>query len=472
MIATIFVAILCSHRGAKAVKNRFKTNKRKYDDILEAVELILIFLSWTKQDTFWEVDDTQTPRKAHIALRIMMAGLMKLLPRVTGSKWNLTKVHELLHMIFDMLRFGSPSNTHSGTSEKNHKQFAVIPLQTAQFQRSTFDWQVANRLTDHLVIEKAYQRTHAHRIDPGRQHTDEEDNDSVTSNDSADSIENVPQEVLVDGMLDIVEPIKQSTCGSSHCFIEVHTKRLEAGGYDSCFSEHWKTKASSNLHMEPDLLQFIFKRLDLHKTVGKHDLHIITEYRRDDEKYRSHPNYRKKGPWKDWVNVRWASDDENEDDYYTPSQIQCFFYHTSSDDPTALHVVLHACSNSRENCSILTYKWELEHEYEIVDADSLQDHVCIFPYREGDTRVLQLVPRNLWPDLFVNEEIELDDDPANDDQYHVDYTHEHDDSSDETNNEMEDNESLLSSDNSNDGSLSGTESDGNEEDNQSGSDDG
>ena len=420
MIAISLVMALCTSHGMRETRIRFPTKPNGDDrciNIIQGIELILVFLAWSKQDTFWRVNDTDAPKRAHYAIRKLMAGIAKLIPRDTGSKWNTTKFHEFLHMIFDILRNGSPNNTHSGPMEALHKYTSVNPALTSQFQRNHFEEQLANRLADHLVIERAYREMNAHELDPMSRlkHDDQatsQDANNPTNNTNHNTAGEPPLHDNDDNLShassdDPVDNIAQSTSGSSNCFVTITTKRAINGSFTCHFVERWKSK-SKNLRNDDTTIDFIIRHLGLQTRIGTHEIQIITEYRRDIVLFRSHPNHRKKGPWRDWVMVQWEAEDDDENiySYYTPSQILCFFYHKATNNQ--LYALVHPCEENGNEYTTLTHKWTLEKEFQVVTVDSLQEHVCIFPFtsdKDGDPTniMIQLRSKDTWKNLFVED---------------------------------------------------------------------
>jgi hypothetical protein len=85
----------------------------------------------------------------------------------------------------------------------------------------------------------------------------------------------------------------------------------------------WKLKSRSKFklqsHLNLDLLDFL---VDLQEKVvpfmEQESIDIFTCHQRDNQKFRAHPNYRGKGPWRDWAWVNWDSWGN------LPSHIWCF----------------------------------------------------------------------------------------------------------------------------------------------------
>jgi hypothetical protein len=396
MIAIVFIMTTVTHKGQYYLKRRYKV--QGWRDMIEGFELILCFLVWSKQDTFWPQGCPAGRDRAHRALRKMMLGLKRLLPRRVGESWNITKVHELMHIAFNIMRFGAPANTHSGQFEANHKQMAVNPAKTARKERSEFDWQVANRQVDHLVIEKVYQTIHAWEADPGG-------NGGKLHDPTYDTDEPMPD-----------APIQESTNNSSHCYVHVECLLNNLDQHEVYFEENWTGTTKSVVQYPPGILSFVIKSLGLNTQPNNTTIHFLTEYHRDNVDYRAHPNYRSNGPWQDWITVRW------EGDIYTPSQLQCFF--RDPQDDSRLKAVVKCCKENPKRHSVLTDMWTLETlsddtpVLQIIDVDTLQHHVCMFPFAPASRFVFQLRSKTLWPEEFVSEENAFEEhlgDVSNDD---------------------------------------------------------
>ena len=68
--------------------------------------------------------------------------------------WKLNKFHELLHIVRCIGMFGPPENWIASHGER-HIDDCKRPAATAQKQHDRFTKQVAERLVDQMVIEKA-----------------------------------------------------------------------------------------------------------------------------------------------------------------------------------------------------------------------------------------------------------------------------------------------------------------------------
>jgi hypothetical protein len=164
------------------------------------------------------------------------------------------------------------------------------------------------------------------------------------------------------------------------------------------------TIVTALLHSEPDMDTF----------------EIWTEVRlRNDSLIRADPNYRKSGPWYDFVNVQWEN--------LLPARVLCFFNKREGDDdePQALvHGVdersVGKLSKGFSN-SILTTHYRMDYLGEIpiihsIPVASIDSAIMAFLHEPSElmfnaksTGVMAVRPRNEWAYFWLawNEELEL-----------------------------------------------------------------
>ena len=83
----------------------------------------------------------------------MLVKLKTQLPQQEGMGWKISKFHEMLHLVDDMRRYGSPVNTNAATPEHNHVHFAKSPGRRARKMHATFNQQTATRVADSLMLK-------------------------------------------------------------------------------------------------------------------------------------------------------------------------------------------------------------------------------------------------------------------------------------------------------------------------------
>jgi hypothetical protein len=150
----VFALMICSltrdGEAAFAYLDDELTTKITY-----CLELLLCYWAWLKQDEYWSLASTDQYERVKDAISILLNELVTLVPRETGNGWNIPKIHEQLHIAFFILMFGAHRNIHSGPAEHNHIELSKQPAVRTQMRAHVFDWQVANRLVDKLVVNLA-----------------------------------------------------------------------------------------------------------------------------------------------------------------------------------------------------------------------------------------------------------------------------------------------------------------------------
>ena len=127
------------------------------DGMLNAMEKLLCFYFWTQQPTFSSLDMI---RQEYRAIKRKIAGMLRLLkteiPRTSGCLWKLSKFHEMLHLPWDMCRYGSPINYQANIPEHNHIYFAKKPGRRCRKTHHSFDKQVAERVAQRRILQTVH----------------------------------------------------------------------------------------------------------------------------------------------------------------------------------------------------------------------------------------------------------------------------------------------------------------------------
>jgi hypothetical protein len=164
-------------------------------------------------------------------------------------------------------------------------------------------------------------------------------------------------------------------------------------------------------------------------------VNFYSEYKRNEQLFRCHPNYRSEGPWHDWVMVRWLEqrptkaqpdlrsnpsvthgDDVVANRYcYTPCKIIGMFFHVPGSGlgkEDEYFAVVWPCNYKFKKSSVFTTRWELNfHDnrkkhpaFELINCSSIVRHCCMIPesvtMEEKSTVYHELWPRELWADEF------------------------------------------------------------------------
>ena len=128
-----------------------------WNDVLLQLEQLLCFYDLLHRGPFWKhCEAREGARCLDDAIRTMMRNIMKRFPRDLGNGWKLTKFHQLLRIAKDMYLFGEPYGYDTMTGERLLKTFSKWLASTAQMRGySVFLEQLASRSADFLAQQEA-----------------------------------------------------------------------------------------------------------------------------------------------------------------------------------------------------------------------------------------------------------------------------------------------------------------------------
>jgi hypothetical protein len=101
-------------------KNNNACHWVKGNDVKDALECLLIYNKLVTKQSHWKLDDAQAPSKYHTKIVELLEDLKMALSRTKGLGWKVSKFHEQLHIIADMILFGSPINVNASTGGESN----------------------------------------------------------------------------------------------------------------------------------------------------------------------------------------------------------------------------------------------------------------------------------------------------------------------------------------------------------------
>ena len=347
----------------------------------KGMEMLLIFNAWmSKGSGFWQADDAPTKANATRSIR-------NLLRFITGNferkkqGWNISKMHDLLHVVRFIDMFGSPSNYDSGPSESLHKDVAKKPGRASQKRHQTFTQQAAARLCDRHVLDVAY------------------------------------NQLIQDGDHQHRERATETGQGSRfYIHVAVTVENPKKGGVNPALYDvrvqGLRALADQDLQaiLYPDLVEFIVLRFAEYGGT-KHSVQCCSEYIDDvGTLYRAHPNYLGDGCWHDWAWVSYGTEESEEGFTDVPAKIIAFLPDGVPGD-NQCYAVCHPCQWTSTPVSILLRRWVQVpgHQdtnngipYDLVPAVSLDSHCLVVPDIDSQQAgaVFEVRDRNLWHNHF------------------------------------------------------------------------
>ena len=106
-----------------------------------------------------EVNVVEEVRNAQPIVSQSIGEIRKCFPRQIGNQWNIPKMHILVRMIPNMLRFGS-AESFSGQHGERFLQSSVkhVPDNTRR-QGATYTQELASRIWEKAIFEHAYKES-------------------------------------------------------------------------------------------------------------------------------------------------------------------------------------------------------------------------------------------------------------------------------------------------------------------------
>ena len=376
------------------------------NDFVLLAETLLSFHAWYKVGDHWlwrPEGYTYTSHATYeFGVRHMLAMIKYYIPRTTKrgrNGWKLQKFHDLLHLIEDMMRHGSPKNFDCGPNESGLRNWAKEPASTSQNRGyEIFIKQVASRLYESNLLAKSRR-----------------ENDIIGIRDTR--LKSLPDPVTEEEVLPGSSELNP-VMGGSYCYIYTANQEIDT---TICGEKGTKWSGSDKqrkgqVEIHPAVLTFIREKQnkeDFHGrvepvdetknlTTSHHSPYwklytectiSLPEKPKERLTFRSHPNHNNEGPFYDWAMVKFDVDDKFEEDYglgeeehttcYTPETVPAKilgFCSSPAEEEGAddeVYALVHACTfrvkTLRNMDTVLTEAWELQYRKPSVPARMEKD---------------------------------------------------------------------------------------------------
>lgn len=275
-VLLIILAICRSTKGRKILrKQKAFRETSTLDDWILLVESMLEWESYLNEPRM-QVKDVKRLEKKH---RYIMYIMRKVAQRTKGMGLKLLKFHTILHIWEDILQFGVPLEYDTSANESMHKPSKKASKMT-QKAADTFNYQTATRLCEFTLLDLAMAE-----IEDGKK-----------------MWEYYVRMELPEKELD--EQKAPISTGETGIRVFWDEKDGEASFTMASRSKFWAATTWNT-----DVVVFLLELQDKIQALQGHEdqsLAIYTCHRRNGQVFRGHPNFRGKGPWKDWVWIDWG----------------------------------------------------------------------------------------------------------------------------------------------------------------------
>jgi hypothetical protein len=375
----------------------------EYNNVIYAFEQVLCYWAWLKKDHHWSKNDPDQFDIAKEAIAELLRNLASCVPRTKGRGWDIPKFHEQLHVAQTILLFGSHKNIHTGPAEHNHIELSKKTALRTQMRKDTFDWQVANRLVDKMVIDLALEYMDV-----------KDDPDNSNCNDMR------------------VPPLPHNTA-----IFEMHIRPidLQMNTIDVVMAQQQKTSTfMPPHHVLEHLVDTCYPLLDRARLPEGVTITCFTELPLNDTIVRAHPNYKQDGPWFDYVMIELEDDDGIM--YSVPARVELMYFYPSH--PDQRYVVVHPAYDFDHSHSVLTSFHRMQYQDDTddimetdeiinsdtdtfyldddsneplplphlitIDASQVHSHTLMVPYHPCSKFMIRVSDQKEWPDEFLPSE--------------------------------------------------------------------
>ena len=160
----MFVILAQYHDGWQTLESALKQRTDALlANVVELLEAMLCFDAWLNRDTCWRLEDAAFAKEsAQFSIMVLMTRMCSnyLPTRTKSDRWNLPKLHKLLHIVDNMSRLGAPANLCAQRPESLLISASKQPGRHAQKRHQGIDYelQAALRLPASGIIDTVYER--------------------------------------------------------------------------------------------------------------------------------------------------------------------------------------------------------------------------------------------------------------------------------------------------------------------------
>jgi hypothetical protein len=388
-VLLVMAAIFQSKKGKEILRSAYRKGFRADGQIEDWTMLVETLLQWESYLNLVQMKKIHVERlkRKH---RYLLFLIKRVGDRKTGMGCKVMKFHAVLHVAEDILMFGVPRVVDTESNESHHKT-TKIAAKLTQKDVHTFEQQTCNRLDDFLVLDLALQELEGRPLWLYSESRCSEEKE----------IEEIPN--TTGGMILSVEREGEEV------FAKIKTRM--------------KSKC---LSIDTQFLQYCLAIQDrIGQEVKDFKLCICSEHKRSGQLFRSHPNYRGKGPWRDWVMVKWAGQGD------FPSMIWGFLdlrelpegcrVRLSNEDKTVVDkgvwAVIESCNYTKIGPNVkqselfthikldaTTFDQDgnvLQRRFFLVDVETFVRPVVVIPNVGTKTEYLMMKPKVEWSEDFI-----------------------------------------------------------------------
>ena len=331
-------SVIKASRGGKTRRGNFKEDNL-INDWADLLELLLLWEAYLHLPEM----ETKDLRRLDKKQRYIMYLMRMVAHRNNKMGLKLVKFHNILHIVDNVTLYGVPLESDTSPNESHHiptKQAARLTQQT----HSTFNQQTAGRLVDFETVNLAMEEIETGNAPWAYYLGLREESEKQESVGIAEDGESQPSDEVSHRQMEVNRSYMDISLDaeSTNNGVYADIGRLDHGvnlsidddllqindtnepntePCDAMIKVYTEEDGEVNFHMvsrskhnEKTSLNMQFLRWLcglqslLENELDGNSLRIYTRIKRGGQSFRAHPNYRGKGPWRDWVWVDCGSD--------------------------------------------------------------------------------------------------------------------------------------------------------------------
>jgi hypothetical protein len=387
-VLLVLAAILQCKEGRRIITTGRRKIFREIGQISDWILLIDTLLQWEAYLNLSQMRKIHVRRlqKKH---RYLLYLLKRIGARDKGMGFKVMKFHAVLHLALDIRMFGVPMVVDTGSNESHHKTTKVAAKLT-QKDVQTFEKQTSDRLDDFHVLDLAMEEMNGRPLW------------HYCSGYQRPETPPIAEKPNTTGGM-ILNVLRENESQKANFRVMTRMKNSDTLAIDTHFLEYC-------LQIQEDLQEFTEK------------IPICAEHCRGGQMFRSHPNYRGKGPWRDWVMIDWGQDGDfpgmiwgfidlvdvipagNSVMLSNGTSVQkgvwaviesCF--HKDADEVGEIfqHIILECESMNAEGVPT-------RRKFYLVDVETFKSPLVVIPNVGTKSEYLLMTPKTQWPTDFEN----------------------------------------------------------------------
>ena len=281
-VLLVMAAILQSTRGRELLSQARGQKFREewlIDDWAMLIETLLEWEAFLKLDEM-EIKHVKRLGKKH---RYIMYLMRKVGNRTEGMGLKIIKFHAILHLAEDIIMFGVPMNTDTGSNESHHK-VTKIAAKLTQKNFNTFESQTEQRLLEFQLLDLAMAELSGDALwEYFDNYEDAEEQDFDQTEDDSSQEE------------------EETVTGGTQIAVF-----MDEDGQAAFKFVNSRSRNQRNVLWDYTLQLFLY---DVQEAMKPHmpDLDIRTEHKRNGQIFRGCPRYRQEDMWNDWAIFDWGA---------------------------------------------------------------------------------------------------------------------------------------------------------------------